>query len=327
MTAAAFPRLKRAEAGLRPVNPRRDMAPLADLIELCFEGQLDAVGRRMLGEMRSFGRAGWLGWLLSRMILPPVARSKGFVWEEQGRLVGNASVMEVEGHRRRWVLSNVAVHPEYRRRGIARQLTQAALALVRKRRGKVVLLQVVSDHEVVQAMYQSLGFQTLCARTTWRRRPLKLRLRPGGRGSVRLRRPHEWAEQWALARRLHPEGLVWPYPLSTAFFRPRSLGAYLGFETYPHWLWRDGDALIGSLTAYPSIQRRQWRLILMVEPEHQGSIEGILLERGLQAMPAGYSAVLDYAHGVGREVFEGLGFLEERTLTWMGLELEPGVDR
>jgi hypothetical protein len=185
----------------------------------------------------------------------------------------------------------------------------------------------VSDHEVVQAMYQSLGFQTLCARTTWRRRPLKLRLRSGGRGSVRLRRPHEWAEQWALARRLHPEGLVWPYPLSTAFFRPRSLGAYLGFETYPHWLWRDGDALIGSLTAYPSIQRRQWRLILMVEPEHQGSIEGILLERGLQAMPAGYSAVLDYAHGVGREVFEGLGFLEERTLTWMGLELEPGVDR
>ncbi|MGD8760558.1 MAG: GNAT family N-acetyltransferase, partial [Anaerolineales bacterium] len=177
MTAAAFPRLKRAEAGLRPVNPRRDMAPLADLIELCFEGQLDAVGRRMVGEMRSFGRAGWLGWLLSRMILPPVARSKGFVWEEQGRLVGNASVMEVEGHRRRWVLSNVAVHPEYRRRGIARQLTQAALALVRKRRGKVVLLQVVSDHEVVQAMYQSLGFQTLCARTTWRRRPLKLRLR------------------------------------------------------------------------------------------------------------------------------------------------------
>ncbi len=111
MTAAALASRK-PRTGMRPVRPHRDMGQIGKLIETAFAGQLDAAGLRMVREMRSLGRAGWLGWLLARFLLPPFANPHGYVWEEEGRLVGNASLLPVERFPERWVLANVAVDQE-----------------------------------------------------------------------------------------------------------------------------------------------------------------------------------------------------------------------
>jgi hypothetical protein len=80
MTAAM---LQRAAAhGLRRVDPRRDMAGLADLIQVAFAERLDDPGRRMVAAMRAFGRWGWLGWAVGFLFLPPAAYPEGFVWLE-----------------------------------------------------------------------------------------------------------------------------------------------------------------------------------------------------------------------------------------------------
>lgn len=53
-------------AGLRPVNLRTDLAPLADLIELAFADSMDNSGRAAIREMRTLSRvAPGLGALLN----------------------------------------------------------------------------------------------------------------------------------------------------------------------------------------------------------------------------------------------------------------------
>lgn len=55
-------------------------------------------------------------------------------------------------------LLNVAVRPEYRRRGLARRLLGAMLALGRRAGAEAVFLEVRAANEPAQALYRSLGF-------------------------------------------------------------------------------------------------------------------------------------------------------------------------
>ena len=216
MTATALIRPRQVPAGLRPVDARVDMRQMADLIALAFEGDLDSSGKAMLRDMRNFGRAGWLGWLAACLLLPEAAHPRGFVWIEESRLVGNASLLRVEGYPRRWVLANVAVHPAWRRRGIARGLTNACLAEARRERADEVILQVNSDRHAPQALYRDLGFVPQASRRIWtRRNNAPLASSPPAAG-VRARRDEEWELDWELARRQIPEGFIWPFPRAPA---------------------------------------------------------------------------------------------------------------
>ncbi len=142
MTAAALARTLTAETGLRRSDPRRDMAGIARIVQTAFAGQLDASGQRLLRDMRWVGRAGWFGWLLGSLILPAGAMPDGFVWLDAGRIVGNLSLLSVEGDPHRWVIANVAVDPDHRRRGIGRGMVQAAIDLARQQRARTIVLQV-----------------------------------------------------------------------------------------------------------------------------------------------------------------------------------------
>ena len=66
-----------------------------------------------------------------------------------GRIVGNLSLIPFvrRGHVV-YLIANVAVHPDYRRRGIARQLTQTALDYLRQRGVSSAWLQVRDDNPV-----------------------------------------------------------------------------------------------------------------------------------------------------------------------------------
>src|SRR3972149_2177395 len=94
-------RWRSRHGGRCPVGVTRALLPLADLLELVFGPDLDSAGRQLVRDMRALGRFGWLGGVLSRLILPPAAAPRGYVWEEAGRIVGNASLLPVAGHAER----------------------------------------------------------------------------------------------------------------------------------------------------------------------------------------------------------------------------------
>jgi ribosomal protein S18 acetylase RimI-like enzyme len=322
VTAAALSQASRKDRGLRPVNSRKDMEAIADLIEAVFGHEMDPLGSRMVREMRAFGRAGFLGWLAGKLLLEPTAYLKGFVWEVDGRLVGNASLVRVEGFPKRWVLANVAVYPEYRGRGIGRSLVQASINHVQRRKGKEVILQVDATNRSAQQLYTSLEFKPLGTRTTWSRSGEIPLVRFLDTGMARLRLESEWWEQLALAKRVHPEGILWPYPLSAVFFQPSDLPSLLYHNATRHWIWREGDRLLGSLSARRSAHENDWRVILIVDETARGRIERPLISACLMAISDKRRRILlDYPTGVAEQELKELGFQPQRSLMWMKLDL------
>ena len=113
---------------LRPFDVRHDLSRVADLVELCFADSLDPDGQNYLRQMRSAARNPvYLHWASAAAERVPMPLS-GYVWEEDKRLVGNLTLIPFNVHGRRYYLiANVAVHPEFRRLGIARKLTSRAI--------------------------------------------------------------------------------------------------------------------------------------------------------------------------------------------------------
>lgn len=325
MTAAAVARGRLKREGLLSVRPLRDMAPLADLMEAAFGHELDREGRRLIREMRAFGRAGVLGWLAGRFVLPPAAYPMGFVWYEAGDLVGNASVLPVEAGSPRWVLANVAVRPEFRRRGIGRGMVQACLGLARDRGGQEMILQVESGNEAAIRLYLELEFAQLTERTTYRLPAGTAAGRELDLGLARERRAEEWHDQFRLARAEHPEGVVWPMPVRAEFFRG---AGWPGARPGRHWVWYEGRQLMGSLTARPDWDREAWRLVLVSAAAGRGRVERGLISAGLAHLKGEAAVVIDYPSGAAVSAFEDLGFRSERKLTWMRRKLrDPGDER
>lgn len=326
MTAAAAHKDSEGASGrggLRPVDARRDMAAVADLIERSFNRELDGKSRRMVREMRTFGRAGWLGWLVGHFFLPPAAYPRGFVWEEGDQVVGNASLLPAFPASARWVLANVAVHPDQRRRGIARRLVEACVGLAESEGAREVLLQVRSANEGALGLYRALGFRVLTERTHWVRRPRQGPSMSGG-ATVRPRRRDEWVWQWRTAQNLFPEGLYWPYPLSRLWFEPAGWERFLSLRQNRHWVVPDEEgSLRASLSARYSRDAHGWRLALLVPRHERGEVEASLLARGVDDLRrSGLSLSLSYPPGEADDDLKRLGFRRRRTLAWMGKGLE-----
>lgn len=333
MTAALLRRAARSapRAGLRTVDPRRDMAQLAELLEIAFRGKLDRPSLQMVRDMKRFGRAGWLGWFLGRFFLPAAAYPMGFVWEQAGQIIGNASLMPVADEGGRWVLANVAVHPEHRRGRIATRLVEACLELVRQRGGDQVVLQVDHDNQGAVDLYEQLGFVQLSTRTTWQRAQSQEVPPPGGSKKVTRRSDDEWKEHFALARRVHPEGILWPYPLRAEWFRASMLDSLRGAMRTQHWVYRaDTGDIRGALSAVLNPSNSVWHLAMVCDQDAVDSCETALLRAGLRALrPPQLSYTLDYPVGRAERVLRGAGFSRRRTMVWMGysLTLNPTPDR
>jgi ribosomal protein S18 acetylase RimI-like enzyme len=324
VTAATLSSRKASYSGLRPVNPRKDMGEIADLIRDAFNQDMDPVGSQLIRDMKTYSQAGFLGWLFGRLFLPQAAYPMGYVWVEDGKVVGNASLLRVEGFPWRWVMANVAVDPAYRRKGIGRALIQASLEMARKKKAVEILLQALSSNQVAQVLYASLGFKPLSTRTTWSRRPSQSQFREIDTGASRLRTEGEWQDQFALAKSLHPEGLIWPFPIMPTIFHVSGLSKFYLEGNSQHWVWYEDRRLLGSLTARLSTQRSAIRFLLLVEPEARGRIEGHLVSAGLMSFAERRNRiVMDYPAGIATEDFQNLGFEAERTLTWMSKRIDP----
>jgi GNAT superfamily N-acetyltransferase len=298
------------------------MRSLAELIEVAFASNLEAENERMLGWMKLIGRMGWLGWILSIYLLPPAARPQGFVWEADGKLVGNASVLPVGGHPHRWIMVNVAVHPDYQRRGIARQLVQACVDYVRKRTGRALLLQAESDNAGTHGLYKNLGFETLVERTTWVGQFDKVNYQSISKGAARPRSRDEWRDQMTLVRRVHPEGLIWPYPLGPAIYRSSSLMDSIVMGGNRHWVVQEDNQLVGSLSLRWSPEIDAWRMLLVVDPKVRGKVERDLLVSGLSELPIRRAKIeMEYPSGIAEDQLTELGFTQKRRLTWMECKL------
>lgn len=81
----------------------------------------------------------------------------GFIWEEDGEPVAICNII-MQGDNR-WMIGNVSVVPQYRRRGIARKLVQACIDHAVAHGAEQILLDVVDGNVPAYELYNRLGFE------------------------------------------------------------------------------------------------------------------------------------------------------------------------
>lgn len=145
--------------GIRPFDVGRDLRPVAELIAGAFAHELDQRGESALREMRVMSHFSSVIKVLNRSTGEFDDYFGGFVWTEEGKVVGNVTVQRAEQSGGRWQIANVAVAPAYRNRGIARRLLQRALTHIVEENGKYAVLQVYESNQIALGLYQQLGFE------------------------------------------------------------------------------------------------------------------------------------------------------------------------
>lgn len=311
---------------LRPFDVRRDLKSVADLVEICFKDSLDQDGQRYLKQMRDAARSsGLLQWAsaFSEGSGLPIS---GYVWEEQGRLVGNLSLMPFnQGGQRIYLIANVAVHPDFRRRGIARALTAAAQEYSRQHRARSVWLQVRQDNEGAIQLYRSLGFAERARRTTWRN--IQGGVAPASQGAgdaspgavIGPRRDSHWPQHYAWLQNIYPPDLAWHFPFRMSALRADlwgSLYCFFSGTSVQHWVAQRGGRLLGILT-WQTFHTSADVLWLATPTEVDEAAIHSLLVYARQRLSPRRPLALDYPAGRADESIHSAGFEAHSTLIWM----------
>ncbi len=331
MTSLAVQR-RRELSGLRPVDPFRDLSAIADLIQTSFSDDLDQSGYAMLREMRTMGRLGaFLCYLGSPSSSLNVMLS-GFVWVEDGRIVGNVTVSPSPYASDRWIISNVAVAHEYRGRGIARGLMNAALEMVREAGGRIAALQVRDDNVVARHIYETMGFRVVCG-TVYLHNDKILPPQAPQPSDLHLHRlsSADADNIYRLARIAIPPIVQAEWPVQRGYYRfgldqllVDQLCKLLGKVPSLRLAVRDADKLRAMVIVH-SNSRNIPRVEMMVHPDERGHFEHVLVTRALQHVHqwGGHSATAQHPtyHPEGIAAFIAAGFRITRTLLLMTREV------
>lgn len=312
--------------GLRPIDASRDISRVIELLKLVFGDSLDADDGQFFNE----GVPGSMGELLFRFNPAAARLSNGFVWQADGRIVGNATLLTTKAWDR-YLVANVAVHPAYRRQGIARSLMQAVTSSVKRRGGRVILLQVVKENQPAIDLYKNLGYTSIGNIVTWYATRSRIRQIPYGEDRpvnphIDLLPSQRWREAYQLDTAHVHRDLNWPEPLQPDAYRRTMWQRAMDFmnnRQWETWVTMDSEGHFSGLANITCEWGRNHMFTLRVHPDWAGQLERPLLAkmiRRLQYLPR-RNVRLDHpeADGYTGELFKEANFSIQRILTHMRL--------
>jgi len=323
---------------LRTLNIVRDLPAVADLVEKSFADTMDAEGHNYIQQMRRAGQDNaFLRWA-SRTVETVSMPLSGYIWEENGDIIGNVSLIPYHYARKKYYLiANVAVRPEYRNKGIGRALTTAAIQHANQRRADETWLHVREDNPGAIGLYRSLGFVEYARRTTWQSQPDR-NTNAGSPGILITRRTaRDWPSQESWLRRLYPDLLSWYQPMPWISLRPGlgpALYRFMSDYDVRHWVARTpslnqdrpagtgatmahSDSIPSAVVSWQAMAGRDNRLWMAVPPQgSEGMLTALLLHTRHQFFLRDKIS-LDFPAGQYNASIEAAGFHPHRTLLWM----------
>jgi len=305
---------------MRELDIHKDLPGVADLIELCFSEQMDQDGREYVHQIRKLARdIHYLG-IGNPYLRPPVPNFAGLVWEEDGRLVGNLTLISFRrGSQKVYLIANVATHPDYRRRGIGRSLTARALQIVRDRGAESAWLQVRQDNQAAHQLYLDLGFLERTVRTTWLLDP-PARVKPERlNGDICKVTARDWPQAVTWFDRIYPPLVSWNLPFDQQRFRPGWWNALLrafNGERLEQWAYRADGKLMGVLSWEPS-RTSSDLLWLATPPDSIAVTTRYLLPYALSKLSPVRPLSLNLPADVDGSPLREIGFIPQSTLIWM----------
>lgn len=313
---------ERNTAKLRQFDAYRDLGPVADLIETCFRETLDPDGKSYLRRMRSIAsQPRLLRWAASSTEASNIPFF-GYVWEQDGLIVGNASLIPYKIHGKRlFLVANVAVHPDYRRQGIARRLTLQVIQHARQRQASSVWLHVRQENETAIRLYSELGFLERACRSTW----ISTDESMGASAEMGVRivpaQIRHWEKQRYWLAKNYPPELSWHMSFEPEVFNPGIKGIFQRIfrQVYiQQWSVLDGKDWLGSATWQFSTGYTNL-LWLSVPPKTNEQVVYNLLGYVRQHANSRKPLALDYPSNQLTSAMKLAGFRCQQTLIWMEL--------
>jgi ribosomal protein S18 acetylase RimI-like enzyme len=320
MASITVPARQGAPLHLRPLSIFRDLPAVADLIELCFSSTMDTEGKRYIQDMRRAGSDNaflkWANQAAESTSLP----LSGYVWEQDGRIVGNVSLVPFrqKGYRI-YLIANIAVHPDFRRQGIARALTQQAMKHAREKKADSIWLHVRDDNPHAIELYQKLGFVEQARRTAWQASTdpnaavLKTDI------VITARHINFWPTQQDWLARLYPDLLAWHRNWNFKSLRPGFWNwLYLLFidMNVRQWAAVKDNSLEAALSWIPE-GRGEALFAATGEGRDPEALVALLLHARRELSHAHPQIVLEFPSGKLDGAIQSAGFRVLRTLIWM----------
>jgi len=305
------------------MNVLRDLTRVADLIELCFASNMDSEGRSYIRDMRRASKdSSFLRWA-SNAVESASMPLTGLVWEQDGHIVGNASLIPF--HRKSnqiFLIANVATHPDYRGRGIARALTEKAMQTARQRGAHQIWLHVRENNPTAIKIYSSLGFEERARRTHWRAAadaPLSSLLVSSLTAPVVTRRePRFWMQQRTWLNQLHPVELAWYRAWDWSALQPGLWNwlyrVFIEFDQR-QWAVLKNERLQAVLTWAPTYHSDT--LWLACGSESDPEAITALLQKARRELGYRRGLLLEHPIGLHDQAIQASGFIPQKTLLWM----------
>lgn len=328
--SAGRPNVVAVQSGIRRFELARDLRPVAELIADAFALEIDERGAAALREMRMMSRMGGLLGVLNMAGGDFQDFFGGFVWVEDGRVVGNITVQRADRHGTRWQIANVAVARSWRGRGISRRLMEQAVRFIREQGGRWAVLQVYAENKVARTLYDHMGFESLGG-TIEMTAPRAPRLEaPSDESGIEPFAARQWQPLYDLANSQLGASAQWWRSLRRSDYE-RTFEQQAG-----DWAWD----MLGRRRSYRRCMRtgsrfdaavvltaRRWKgphtLQLWVRPECYGQKEQPLIQWAMHtlaeypAWPIDVSVSTD--HTAALDVLTQAGFALNRTLLTLKL--------
>ncbi len=313
-----------ARGHLRRLDMRRDLAKVADLVEICFYDTLDPEGKQYLNEMRKAAQnaslIGFASSLIEEATMPP----SGYVWEEDGHLVGNLSLIPimVQG-KKGYMIANVATHPDFRGRGIATVLTVTALKHAKEHGAATIWLQVRDDNLSAIHIYATNGFEERMRRTSWYSGPNIIEQPTATGVKVGKREANQWVLQREWLNCNYPDELTWHLPLDWNLFRPDVWGKIyrtFSLEFLHHWsVERNGD--LKGVISWKHSNGFTDSIWLAVPEQIDKEAALALLLKARASLRQEQPLSLNFPSDIAIDVLRQAGFYPHQTLIWMEYKL------
>ncbi len=313
--------------GARLFDPARDFGAVARLLEEAFRPDQNFPFSNM-PLLREFGIFLWT--LSYAPGFPDL--TTGFVWVEDGQIVGNITLSPDEGRLDRSMITNVAVKPRYRRQGIARALMQESINHLHTLKVKTALLNVRPTNPGAIQLYRDLGFGDIETRGEWKRAPSRvtsqgmwhqLAMRPLRESDHRAAEELVRAATPANVQRYHPARNVF-----TTHWEDRmveAVGDFFMGQTTQRWALEMDGRLAALVLLRAQRLATPHRLSVEVHPDLRGRVEADLIAFALRELARFPSREIRVhatsAHPEWVAVLEQNGFKTQDALTLMALAL------
>ncbi|MDO9085372.1 MAG: GNAT family N-acetyltransferase [Anaerolineaceae bacterium] len=306
---------------IRSLNPATDLNAIADLIELCFKDTIDDDGLDYIRYLRNLANdTNSLYWGLGR-IQHSYAPIQGFVYEIDGRIVGNLSMLPF--HKNGdfiYLIANVAVHPDFRRHRIAFDLTSRSLKFAKEKSARSTWLQVRDDNPPAIELYKQMGFVERYRRSTYTIKTkscltdIKIYdVKVAGRKDI------EWRSHQQLLKDIYPLEIRWNIGLRENRFLPgfwNSLSRFFSGITISNVSVFKDNQVIG----FASLERTNLfadNLWIVSPEEYDDDVIRAVVPYFRNSYFTTRPQSVNYPGNRGAKSFIDLGFEKNHTLIWM----------